>query len=125
MKFLTLLSLPLCWLVSVLVFSAEAEILYDKDGIQLQGAVDISTRNAAICNVLEEKYTPEEYERLKANQDQPLHVWRLDLSIHNNSGKAVEFLRADFEIDSPHPPCTNWSGEGPSEDLLPGWRSSR
>ena len=93
--------------------SASAEVLYDRDGIRLEGAVRISTHNAATCNVLEEKYTPEEYERLKANQGQPLHVWRLDLAIHNNSGKAVEFLRADFEIDSPHPPCTNWSGEGP------------
>ena len=93
--------------------SARSEILYDKDGIQLEGKVSVSTRNAATCNVLEEKYTPEEYERLKANQDRPLHVWRLDLSVHNNSGKAVAFLRADFEIDSPDPPCTNWSGEGP------------
>ena len=92
---------------------ASGGVLYDKDGIRLEGTVLVSTRNAATCNVLEEKHTPEEYERLKANQGQPLHVWRLDLSIHNNSGKAVEFLRADFEIDSPHPPCTNWSGEGP------------
>lgn len=98
---------------ALLAPSASAEVLYDRDGIQLEGAVRISTRNAAVCNVLEEKYTPEEYERLKANQGRPLHVWRLDLAIHNNSGKAVEFLRADFEIDSPHPPCTNWSGEGP------------
>ena len=98
---------------ALLAPSAWAEILYDRDGIQLEGSVRVSTRNAATCNVLEEKYPPEEYERLKANQDQPLHVWRLDLAIHNNSGKAVEFLRADFEIDSPHPPCTNWSGEGP------------
>ena len=50
---------------------------------------------------------------MKANQGQPLHVWQLDISAHNLTGKPLDFLSADFNIESPWPPCTNWSGEGP------------
>ena len=84
--------------VEMLIPSAMAEILYDKEGIQLQGSAPIVSRNAATCNVLEEKYSPEEYEELKGNQDQPLHVWRLDFSAHNNTGKTLGFLQANFDI---------------------------
>ena len=98
--------------VGILIPAAKAEVLYDREGIQLQGTARIASQNAATCNVLEEKCSPEEYEKLKANQGQPLHVWQLDISAHNRTGKALDFLRADFTIDSPWPPCTNWSGEG-------------
>ena len=93
--------------------SASAEVLYDKEGIQLQGAARIVSRNAATCNILKEKYSAEEYEKLKANQGQPLHVWRLDFSAHNNTGQTLDFLQANFDIRAPQAPCTNWSGEGP------------
>ena len=99
--------------LALLASPASAEVLYDREGIQLQGTARIVSRNAATCNVLEEKYSPEEYEKLKANQGRPLHVWQLDMSVHNNTGKTLDSLRADFEIDSPWQPCTNWSGEGP------------
>ena len=111
---------PFCALVCVLFCGlallaspTSAEVLYDREGIQLQGTARIVSRNAATCNVLEEKYSPEEYEELKANQGRSLHVWQLDMSVHNNTGKPLDFLSADFNIESPWPPCTNWSGEGP------------
>ena len=113
MKSFTLLLLPIGGLLALLAPTASAEVLYDREGIQLQGTARIVSRNAARCNVVEEKYSAEEYEELKANQGQPLHVWQLDMSVHNNTGKPIDFLRADFDIDSPHPPCTNWSGSGP------------
>ena len=113
MKSLTTLSPFLCPALTLLVPAAPAEVLYDKEGIQLQGSARIVSRNAAICNVLEEKYSPEEYEKLKANQGQAIHIWRLDYSAHNNTGKALDYLTASFFIEAPHPPCTNWSGEGP------------
>ena len=97
----------------LLTLSAAAETLYDREGIQLQGTARIVSRNAATCNVLEEKYSLEEYEKLKGNQGRPLHVWELDISAHNNTGKPLDFLTAHFHIESPWPPCTNWSGEGP------------
>ncbi len=53
--------------VGISIPSAKAEILYDREGIQLQGSARIFTRNAATCNVLEEKYSSEKYEKLKAN----------------------------------------------------------
>ena len=112
MKPCTVLALPLCGFLALLASPVSAEVLYDREGMQLQGTARIVSQNAATCNVLEEKYSPEEYEKLKANQGQPLHVWQLDISAHNQTGKALDFLRADFTIDSPWPPCTNWSGEG-------------
>ena len=113
MKPCTVLALPLCGVLALVGSPASAEVLYDRKGIQLQGSARIVSRNAATCNVLEEKYSPEEYKKLQANQGQPLHVWQLDISAHNNTGKPLDFLRADFDIESPWPPCTNWSGEGP------------
>ena len=94
-----------------------AEILYDEEGIQLHGTARIVTRNAATCNVLEEK---EHYERLKANDGQPLHVWRLDYSVHNRTGKTLSYLRASFDIKSNWPPCTNWSWKGQGAAQYPG-----
>ena len=116
MKPCTVLTLSLCGLLALLGSPASAEILYDREGIQLQGTARIVSRNAATCNVLEEKYPPEEYQKMKANQGQPLHVWQLDIFAHNLTGKPLDFLSADFNIESPWPPCTNWSGEGPGRD---------
>ena len=104
---------PLGWVLALLAPSAAAEVLYDREGIQLEGSASIVSRNAATCQVLEEKYSPEEYRKIRANQGRPLHVWQLDISAHNQTGKPLDFLRADFTIESPWPPCTNLSGEGP------------
>ena len=103
------------WLVSVAIWgpSVQAEVLYEKDGVQLRGTARIVTENAATCQVLEESHTEASYEELKANDGQPLHVWRLDYSVHNGTGKTLSYLRADFDIESEYPPCTNWTGEGP------------
>ena len=113
MKARTVLTLSLCSFLALLGSPASAEILYDREGIQVHGTARIVSRNAATCNVLEEKYSPEEYQKMKANQGQPLHVWQLDISAHNLTGKPLDFLSATFNIESPWPPCTNWSGEGP------------
>ena len=113
MKARTVLTLSLCSFLALLGSPASAEILYDREGIQVQGTARIVSRNAATCNVLEEKYSPEEYQKMKANQGRPLHVWQLDISAHNLTGKPLDFLSATFNIESPWPPCTNWSGEGP------------
>ncbi len=113
MKPFSALVFVLCGALILVTSPASAEILYDREGIQVQGTARIVSRNAATCNVLEEKYSSEEYEKLKANQGRPLHVWQLDMSVHNNTGNPLDFLSADFNIESPWRPCTNWSGEGP------------
>ena len=53
---------------------ASAETFYNQDGVVFEGTIRRVVPNSAICNVLVEKYTPDEYERLKANQGQALHL---------------------------------------------------
>ena len=90
--------------------AANAETLYQRDGITLEGTVRMVTRGAAVCHVLEESEPAAVYERMKANEGQPLHVWRVEFAARNGSGKKLEQLTANFAIASEWPPCTNWSG---------------
>ena len=108
------------WLAGLLMASwvlwgsmVQGEVLYEREGIQLRGTARIITYNAAVCHVSEANYTAERYEELKSNEGQPLHVWQLDFSVYNGSGRSLSYLRADFEMEATPPPCTNWTGEGP------------
>ena len=92
---------------------APAETFHNKDGVVFEGTIRLVVSNAAVCNGLEEKYSAQEYEQLKANQDQPLDLWQVDFAVRNESGREIEYLRASSWVHSEHPPCTNWSGEGP------------
>ncbi len=92
---------------------ASAETFHSQDGVVFEGTIRLVVSNAAVCNVLEEKYSEQEYEKLKANQGQPLHLWQVDFAVRNESGREIEYLRASRRVHSEHPPCTNWSGEGP------------
>ena len=92
--------------------SLSAEILYEKDGIALEGSVRMVHRNAATCQVLAENESHEAYERTKVNHGQPLHVWRLDYSALNGSGRSLSGLTTHFQIEAEWPPCTNWTGLG-------------
>ena len=87
----------------------EAYRLMELDGIELHGTARILTYGATTCHVLEEKYFAEDYERLKGNEGRPLDLWQLDFSVYNGSGKALDYLIARYGIESPWPPCTNWS----------------
>ena len=88
--------------------SVQAEIFYNQDGIQLQGSIRTLAYNAYTCNVLEEKHSDEEYEKVKAYQGQPLHIWQVDYSVYNGSGKTLSYLRAQLDVESNWPPCDNW-----------------
>ena len=87
----------------------KARRLMELDGIELRGTARVLTYGAATCHVLEEKYSAVDYERLKDNEGQPLDLWQLDFSVYNGSGKALDHLIARYRIESPWPPCTNWS----------------
>ena len=89
---------------------ASAEILYSKDGVVFEGTLRKVVSQAGVCNVLEGHNTAAVYEQLKANQGQPLDLWRVDFSVRNESGRPLEFLRAAGWVRAEHPPCTNWSG---------------
>ena len=125
MKARTVLTLSLCSFLALLGSPASAEILYDREGIQLHGTARIVSRNAATCNVLEEKYSPEEYQKMKANQGQPLHVWQLDISAHNLTGKPLDFLSATFNIESPWAALHQLERGGPRRRFLGGLRRCR
>ena len=64
--------------------------------------------NAATCNVIAEN-AQGSYEEMRVNQDQPLHLWELVFSVTNGSGRALDHLIAYYGIESPWPPCTNWT----------------
>ena len=83
------------------------ELLTTDDGISLRGTVRLLQSNAATCNVL--KANEPSYEEMRVNQDQPLHLWELEFSVFNGSGRALDHLIAYYDIDSPWPPCTNWT----------------
>ena len=110
--------------VAVVGLAAQAETLYDQDGIQLQGTSRIVTYEASACRVLEEHHSEAEYEAMKANHGRPLHIWRLDFSAYNGTGKALSHLRAGFEIESKWPPCTNWSDPSGSYSKPVLWAGS-
>ena len=83
------------------------QLLTTDDGISLRGTVRLLQRNAATCNVLEENEPS--YEEKRVNQGQPLHLWELEFSVFNGSGRALDHLIAYYDIASPWPPCTNWT----------------
>ena len=109
--------------VLLIATPAEARRLMELDGIELRGTARVLTYGAATCHVLEEKYSEEDYARLKDNEGQPLDLWQLDFSVYNGSGKALDHLIARYRIESPWPPCTNWSyapGTGANEAAWDG-----
>ena len=82
---------------------ASAETFHNKDGVVFEGTIRLVVSNAAVCNVLEEKYTAQEYEQLKANQGQPLDLWQVDFAVRNESGREIEYLRASSWVHSEQP----------------------
>ena len=96
--------------VVVVAASGHAERLYDQDGIRRHGTLRLVGRNAATCNVLAAQHPEEVYEQMRANQDQPLHLWQVDLSVTNGSGRVLTYLRASVDIDSEWPPVYQLGG---------------
>ncbi len=99
--------------VVALVLSSAAgahaqQLLTTDDGISLRGTVRLLQSNAATCNVIAEN-AQGSYEEMRANQGQPLHLWELEFSVFNGSGRALDHLIAYYDIASPWPPCTNWT----------------
>ena len=93
----------------LITIPGQARRLMELDGIELRGTARVLTYGAATCHVLEEKYSEEDYARLKDNEGQPLDLWQLDFAVYNGSGKALDHLIARYGIEAEWPPCTNWS----------------
>ena len=84
------------------------ELLTTSDGVTLNGTVRLLRSDAATCNVVAEN-AGNRYDELKVNQGQPLHLWELEFSVFNGSGRPLDHLAAYYSIESPWPPCTNWT----------------
>ena len=87
---------------------AGVQTLHRGDGIRLRVAVRLEAEAVSRCNVLEERHSAEEYERLKENEGKPVHLWRIDLSVYNGSGRELDFLRAHLDVESARKRCTKW-----------------
>ena len=100
------------WFVALVLLSAAGAhaqaLLTTDDGIALRGTVRLLQSNAATCNVIAEN-AQGSYEEMRVNQGQPLHLWELEFSVFNGSGRALDHLLAYYDIASPWPPCTNWT----------------
>lgn len=99
--------LLLALVLSSIVGAHAQELLTTDDGISLRGTVRLLQSNAATCNVLQANEPS--YEEMRVNQDQPLHLWELEFSVFNGSGRALDHLIAYYDTASPWPPCTNWT----------------
>ena len=102
-----------CWLIAlallIIATPGQARRLMEIDGIELRGTARVVAYGAAACHIRERNHSEEEYERLKVNEGKPLDLWQLEFSVYNGSGKALDHLIARYGIESPWPPCTNWS----------------
>ena len=89
------------------------ELLTTDEGISLRGTVRLLQANAATCNAIAENEQGN-YEAMRVNQDQPLHLWELEFSVFNGSGRSVPPLphgwlprrtscRRHQELDCPAP----------------------
>ena len=89
---------------------ATAETFYNKDGVRLSATAQEIDPGAATCRIREARHTAEEYARLKANDGQPLNVWRIEMLVANYSGKTLDYLSAHVNVESEWPPCDHWDG---------------
>ena len=67
--------------VALVGLGVQAETFHSTDGVVFEGTIRRVVSRAAVCNVVEENHTPEEYERLKGNQGRPLDLWQVDFAV--------------------------------------------
>lgn len=84
------------------------QVLLEENGIELRSRATLVERAGGTCWVAEDLTTGASYEEMKANHGEPLHVWRLDFSVFNGSGKPLDHLVADYRMAAEDPPCTHW-----------------
>ena len=104
------------WIVATALLATvpvSAATFHSRAGVVFEGTLRKVVAQAGVCNVLEENHTPDEYERLKGNHGRGVDLWQVDFAVRNESGQQIEHLRASGWVRTEHPPCTNWSGEGP------------
>ena len=92
-------------LVPILATDARGQRLLEIEGIELYGEVELVQAGGGTCNVLE---SDTGYDRRKQNDGAPMDIWRVDFTVRNHSGRWLDHLIANFEVESEWPECTNW-----------------
>lgn len=98
---------PVLVLLGVLAADARGQQLLEIDGVELRGRTRLVMSGGGTCNVLESDTS---YEQRRQNQGAAMDIWRLDVSVHNGSGRWLDHLIARYGIESEWPECTNWNG---------------
>ena len=105
--------MPLCFraltttlvLLATFAMDLRGRQLLELNGVELRGNAQLVLSGGGTCNVFESDTS---YEERKENHGAPMDIWRLDLSVHNGSGRWLDHLIARFQIASTWPECTNW-----------------
>ena len=75
---------------------ARTETLKESNDVVFRGKARIEVKRAATCSG-------------GKHNGEPLHIWRLDYSVENESRDRLESVTAQVRITSPQPPCKEWS----------------
>lgn len=94
--------------VSIAALSTDAEMLFNREGIEFHGSLKVLIEDAAICRVSEDNLDMAEYETLRENEGASLQLWEVELYAENGSGKSLADVRASVLIVAARPPCTSW-----------------
>ena len=87
----------LTFLVSV---PGVAQPLAEDQGVELHGRITVAAYGYSECIVLETHHSESHYEEIKENHAERLHIYRVDLSVYNGSGRAVEYVLANAYLDA-------------------------
>ena len=101
----------LCLVVFVALMAwpaaAQEQQLLETEGVELLEEAQLVMSGGGTCNVLESDTA---YEARRENDGAPMHIWQLDFTVRNGSGRWLDHLIARFQIESEWPECTNWDG---------------
>lgn len=100
-----IVALMVALLSALLAVDARADLLLAVDGVELHGTVELLRSGASTCNVRESDTA---YENRKANHGAPMDLWRVNMEVHNRTGRWLNHVVARYTIDSEWPACSNW-----------------
>ena len=91
-----------CFLVLLFFVAAPgvAQSLAEDQGVELHGRITVAAYGYSECIVMETHHSESHYEEIKENHGERLHIYRVDLSVYNGSGRAVEYVLANANLDA-------------------------
>ena len=91
-----------CFLVLLFFVAAPgvAQSLAEDQCVELHGRITVAAYGYSECIVMETHHSESHYEEIKENHGERLHIYRVDLSVYNGSGRAVEYVLANAILDA-------------------------